>query len=320
VNFTVPTTRADDCGPGLFARTFLQPDGAESRPMLTNLRVAGGNKPGSVLINSATGLLFALAIGLFSVSVNAQYRYVFSVKHASAVSFIEAISLDAAMAIFSLLALGLARAGKRAKIERALVLVCALASAGMNYAAADVVSPRSILAYVAPPLLLSIVVDRVVAVVRRHVLGDAESSPWSVLGKVALYGLRVIIAPRSTAKGARQALLDATPLPAPEPPAEPEVPQIELRPVLPLPPGDSTPWPREQANRPRSRKAPARKPAAPSKTSAFIASCEQKFGPLATIPLDHVYKISNEIAPEHDLHPGSARSALRRAIQKASAR
>ena len=59
-------------------------------------------------------MLFVLGVGLFAVSLDAQYRYVFHAKHQSAVSWVEALALDVGMAIFSLLALGLARAGKPA--------------------------------------------------------------------------------------------------------------------------------------------------------------------------------------------------------------
>ena len=79
---------------------------------------------------------------------------------------IEAVGLDVGMAIFSLLALGLAMAGQSARVERALIVACAAGSAPMNYAAANGGSPRSVAAYVVPPVFLAIVVDRVVAVVR----------------------------------------------------------------------------------------------------------------------------------------------------------
>ena len=170
---------------------------------------------------SCSGLL---AAGLFVVSLTAQYRYVFAVKHQSVPSAIEAIGLDVGMAVFSLLALGLAMAGQSARIERALIVVCAVASAGQNYAAADVTSPRSVAAYVMPPLFLALVVDRVVAVVRRHVLGDAERSVWAAVGRgvaavvkglglVLLYLLRLVLAPPSTSAGLRRIVLIAAPLP-----------------------------------------------------------------------------------------------------------
>ena len=167
------------------------------------------------------------------MSLAAQYRYVLAVKHQSVPSAIEAIGLDAGMTVFSLLALGLAMAGQPARIERALIVVCAVASAGQNYAAADVTSPRSVAAYVMPPLFLALVVDRVVAVVRRHVLGDADRSVWAAVGQglaatakglglVLLYLLRLVLALPSTSAGLRRLVLIATPLPAAEKPEKSE--------------------------------------------------------------------------------------------------
>ena len=106
-------------------------------------------------------------------------------------------------------------------------MVCALGSAAMNYGAADVSSLRSVAAYVMPPVFLAIVTDRVIAVVRRHMLGmEAERSAWAVIGRAALavltgagkavlYGLRLALAPGSTLSGARTLVLLATPLPGP---------------------------------------------------------------------------------------------------------
>jgi hypothetical protein len=208
-------------GPGLF-----EVGRASGERMITNVRrIAGADRaPGSVLVSAATVLLALLAAGLFVVSLSAQYRYVFAVKHQSVPSAIEAVGLDVGMVVFSLLALGLAMAGQSARIERALIVVCAVASAGQNYAAADVTSPRSVAAYVMPPLFLALVVDRVVAVVRRHVLGDAERSVWAAVGRgfaavcralglVLLYLLRLVLAPPSTSAGLRRLVLIAAPLP-----------------------------------------------------------------------------------------------------------
>ena len=122
-------------GPGLF-----EVGRANGERFVTNVRrIAGADRaPGSALVSAATVLLGLLAAGLFVVSLAAQYRYVFAVKHQSVPSAIEAVGLDVGMAVFSLLALGLAMAGQSARIERALIVVCAVASAGQNYAAADV--------------------------------------------------------------------------------------------------------------------------------------------------------------------------------------
>ncbi len=233
-----PETAPVPRGPGLF-----EVISANGQRVITNVRRLAGSErtPGSRLILAATVLLGLLAAGLFVVSLAAQYRYVFAVKHQSVPAAIEAVGLDVGMAVFSLLALGLARAGQSARIERALIVVCAVASAAQNYAAADVTSPRSVAAYVMPPLFLALVVDRVVAVVRRHVLGDAERSVWASFGRglaaavkglglVLLYLLRLVLAPPSTSAGLRRMVLIATPLPAaPQRPAFPaaEVPAID---------------------------------------------------------------------------------------------
>jgi len=129
------------------------------------------------------------------------------------------------MIVFTLLALGLARAGQAARAERALILLCGAASAYMNVAAADVASPRSVAAYTVAPVALAVAVDRVVAVIRRHVLADQQPSAWTTAGRAAaaaaritglvlLYCLRFALAAPQTARGLRQMVLAATPLPA----------------------------------------------------------------------------------------------------------
>ena len=219
-----PEARPAPRGPGLF-----EVGRANGKRFVTNVRrLAGADRtPGSALVSAATVLLGLLAAGLFVVTLNAQYKYIFAAKGQAVPSMIEAASLDLGMAIFALLALGLAMAGQAAKIERALIVACAFGSAAQNYAAADVTSPRSVAAYVAPSLFLALVVDRVVAVVRRHVLGDAERSVWAAFGRgaataakglglVLLYLLRLVLAPPSTSAGLRRVVLNAAPLPAAE--------------------------------------------------------------------------------------------------------
>ena len=55
-----------------------------------------------------------------------------------------------------MLALGLSRAGKPARAERALILLCAAASAYMNVSGADVASPRSVVAYAVALIALAV--------------------------------------------------------------------------------------------------------------------------------------------------------------------
>jgi hypothetical protein len=249
-------------------------------------------RPGSVLIALATGLLFLLGVGLFAVSLDAQYRYVFHAKHQSAASWIEALALDVGMVIFSLLALGLARAGKPARVERVLITACAAASGVMNFAAANDASVKSVLAYVMPPVFLAVVADRVVSVVRRHALGEDERSPWLAAGAAVCYTLRLALAPPSTAAGLRRWLLLKTPLPAATAPA-----------VAPAPERKAI----------GGRRGPAGRRAG-SKTARFLALVEQRHGPLAGFPPEQVSRTCTELAPEVGLDAGAARTALRQAV------
>ena len=202
--------------------------------MSRSLRRTGtGRVPGSALIAVAAWLLALTGGGALFVSFSAQYAYIVTVRRQDAASVIEALLLDLGMIVFTLLALGLSRAGKSARAERALILACAAASSYMNVAAADVASPRSVTAYAVAPVALAVVVDRVVAVIRRHVLADCEPSAWNTVGRAAaataritglivLYCLRFALAAPETARGLRRIVLDAAPLPARPEPAAPE--------------------------------------------------------------------------------------------------
>jgi hypothetical protein len=230
---------------------------------------------------------------LLAVSFAAQYRYIFAERHQNIASLIEAAALDFGMIIFALLALGLARAGLPAKAERGLVVVCAVGSAVMNYAAADVSSPRSVLAFCMPPLFLAIVVDRVVVTVRRHVLGMRDArSPWRVPATVTLYVLRFVLDPSRTARGLRRYVLTAAPLPAVT--------------AASLPPTDPEP---------KRRKAIGGMAGRPgTKTARFLGQVEERYGDFAKVPLCQVSKIAAEVAPQVRLDLGSARRELRAAV------
>ena len=186
-----------------------------------------GRAPGSRVIAFATWLLALLGAGLMYVSFDAQYEFILAQKDDLAASLIEAVMLDTGMVVLSALGIGLARAAKPSGSIRVLIMICAGASAGMNLAAADPASWRSVAAYVAAPVFLAVITDRVIAVIRQHVLPlDAESA-WAPLGRaavaglhlaavVALYLLRIVLAPASTLRGLRQMVLDATPIPGAE--------------------------------------------------------------------------------------------------------
>ena len=292
-------------GPGLFEVNTEDPAGAKER-MVTNVRrIAGADRtPGSALIGTAGWLLTVLAGGLLAVSYAGQFTYIFAARGQVIASNIEAAMFDTGMIIFSLLALGLARAGKPARTERMLILVCSLGSAGMGYAAADVTSPRSVAAYVAPPLFLAVVVDRVIAVVRRHILGDEETSPWTVLGRVALglargtglvalYLLRLALDPKDTPGGLRRVVLNAAPLPA----KVEAVPQVRWAapPDQPAIDGNGT----------------AAEAGGGTKKAALIALYEQRYaGQPEHGDRAQASRIATELCGEAGLQAGSARSYL----------
>jgi hypothetical protein len=257
-------------------------------------------------------LLTGLGTGLLAVSYAAQYRYVLTERHQSVASAIEAGALDVGLIIFSLLALGLARAGLAARAERGLIMACAAGSAVMNFAPAEASSWRSVLAYCMPPAFLAVVVDRVVVVIRRHVLGMREGrSPWSTAGTglaraarfaslAALYALRLVLAPASTCTGARRAILAATPLPAAdEPPNATGPPRGKKA-------GDEKPKGRRGTSTGRG-----------TKTARLLELARQRHGDLTAIPLDQVSRIATALAPEAGLHPASARTALLGAVRTA---
>ena len=211
--------------PGGSGPPGFTPDGGERGITSERRRTGTDQVLGSVLIAVAAWLLAPTGGGALFVSFSAQYAYILAVRRQDAASVIEALLLDLLMIVFTLLALGLSRADKSSRAERILILACAVASSYLNISAADVGSPRSVAAYAVAPLALAVVVDRVVAVIRRHVLAGREPSAWITLsraaataariaGLVLLYSLRFALSPPQTARSLRRMVLDAAPLPA----------------------------------------------------------------------------------------------------------
>src|SRR5260370_17450422 len=175
-------------GPGLF-----QAAKADREAVITNVRRLAGTASGSGsgVVMGMGGRVGVVEAGLLYVSVAAQYRFVFAQKGQQVPAAIEAGMLDVGMVLLSGLGIGLALAGKPSKSVRFLIMVCAAASAAMNYADANPGSWRSVAAYVAVPVFLAIITDRVIAVIRQHVLPlDAESA-WLPLGRFLLAGGKV---------------------------------------------------------------------------------------------------------------------------------
>ena len=184
-------------------------------------------------------LLLLLAAAQGYVSFRAQYAFVDHAKRAQVPSILEALGLDTGAVIFALLALSLARRGRRGTVERVLNVACALGSLTMNLLAANLTSPRSITVWVLPSALYALASDRLIAVVRRWVQASdpaaqlaQEGSAWRAFGGLALWVLRLIFDVRGTVAGFRRWVLAVAPVApgtrAVTPPAAGELPALPL--------------------------------------------------------------------------------------------
>ena len=233
-----------------------------------------------------------LAAAAAAVSFTAQYRMADAARHLPVVAALEAAIPDAAALVFACLGIALALHGRRALRARALNLASVGASVFMNAIAA---APgwRNLAIWALPPVAYALASDTLIGVVRaralaRHLqLGTAlaadAATPLAVLGGLALWLLRLALAPASTLAGFRAWVL-----------AE-----------CPVAPGRRAPAPRP---------APAPHPRKATKTARFLDLVTERHGSLASIPLDAVAGISADLAPRVGLHPGAARAALRKAV------
>jgi hypothetical protein len=249
-----------------------------------------GDRSGLWLRNAASGLCL-LAAAAATVSFTAQYRMVDATRHLPAVAALEAAIPDAAALIFACLGIALALHGRRALRPRALNLAAVGASVFMNAIAA---APgwRNLAIWSMPPVAYALASDTLIAVVRtsalaRHqhpgtALAADQATPLALLGGLILWLLRLALAPASTLAGFRAWVL-----------AE-----------CPVAPARRTPAPAPQGARVRGE----------TKTSRFLSLVTERHGPLASIPLHRIAPISARLAPQADLNPGAARTALRKAV------
>ena len=279
-----------------------QPEHGETRALPRRVTLRG------CLITLAALLLAGLATAMGVVSWAGQFGFIYDIKHDRLAAALEALGPDCGAIIFAILGIALALAGRRAVAERVLVCACSALSVLMNLGASDIASPRAIGVYVLPPALFAITSDRLIAVVRRTALrerGEASRSAWGYAGTALLYLLRVPAAPKATLAGLRRALLNATPLPG----AAPQPVRAVLARPEPAAAITSNPHPVRKPQRARVIKQ-----GGPTKTQQLIDLVTERHGPLAEFPLTDVSKVATAIAPEIDLHPGSARTALRNAV------
>ena len=251
----------------------------------------GQDRSGLWLRNAAAGLC-VLAAAAAVVSFTAQYPMVDTTRHLPVVAALEAAIPDAAALVFASIGIALALHGRRALRTRALNLAAVGTSVFMNAIAA---APgwRNLAIWAMPPVAYALASDTLIGVVRaralaRHFqLGTAlaadAATPLAILGGLALWLLRLALAPASTLTGFRAWVLEECP----------------------VAPGRRATGPRP-ASAPHLRKA--------TKTATFLELVTERHGSLAQIPIGAVAGISAELAPQAGLHPGAARAALRKAV------
>jgi hypothetical protein len=252
------------------------------------------DRSGLWLRNAAAGL-GVLAAAAATVSFTAQYRMAEAARDLPAVAALEAAIPDAAALVFACLGIALALHGRRALRARALNLAAVGTSVFMNAIAA---TPgwRNLAIWALPPIAYALASDTLIGVVRawaiaRHrqlatALAADTATPLAILGGLALWLLRLTLAPASTLAGFRAWVLEECPV-APG-----------RRAPRPAPPG------RGGGTVPRKA----------TKTARFLDLAAERHGPLASIPLSRVAAISAALAPQVALNPGAARAALRKAI------
>ena len=236
------------------------------------------DRSGLWLRNAAAGLC-VLAAAAAAVSFTAQYRMAETARKLPAIAALEAAIPDAAALVFACLGIALALHGRRALRARALNLASVVASVFMNAIAAEP-GWHNLAIWAMPPVAYALASDTLISVVRvRHQHhADEAATPMAILGGLLLWLLRLALAPASTLAGFRAWVLAECPV------------------------------------APGRRPAPAPHPRKATKTARFLDLVTERHGSLASIPLNRVAGISATLAPQLDLNPGAARTALRKAV------
>jgi hypothetical protein len=179
----------------------------------------GSDRPHFWLPIAAAGLC-VLSAAAAIVSYAAQYRLVYAARHLVVAALPEAAIPDVA-ALFACLGVALAVHGRRAIRARMLNAASAGGSVFMNVIAA---APgwRNLAVWAMPPAMYALASDTLIGVVHTGAVasrnseapggGAAGFSFLAALGGLALWLLRLSVAPRSTAAGFRQWVLEECPV------------------------------------------------------------------------------------------------------------
>ena len=279
------------------------------------------------LRNAMIGLA-ALAAAAAVVSFEAQFVMVHAVKNGTLVAALEAGIPDAAALVFASLGIALALHGKRAIRARLLNVGAVATSITMNLLAAGH-GWRDLAIWVMPPIAYALASDTAIGVIRAYAiarqrelseaLAEDETTPLAVLGGVALWLLRLVLAPPSTLGGFRHWVLDECPV-APGRGVLPAVTEVTALPAAPAPGSAVITSPDAHKPGPDPQKPPRpRSPRGESKTARFLALVQERYGELVGIDPAKVSRICTDLAPEVGLNVGAARSALLPRVRAARA-
>ena len=259
---------------------------------------------------AGTWLRFAgVAVGLVAaaaaaVSYEAQWRLVYRDKHEAGVSYVQAAIPDLGSLVFACFGIALALHGKRAIRVRLLNVLCVGISITMNALAARS-GWAGLAVWVMSPVIYALASDTLIGVIRAYViarqkrlreaLADEGITPLQIVGAVLLWLLRLVWAPPSTLRGFHRWVKSL--------PAAPPI--------------------RQQAgvtDPPKAVKGPKRErpaitssggPRGGTKQQQFLTLVMARYGPLTEFDIRAVSRAAAELAPEAELHPGTARKVLR---------
>jgi hypothetical protein len=184
---------------------------------------AGGPGPGQAgwWLRGAAVALGVLAAAAAAVSWDAQYAMVRAAKPVPVVAALEAGIPDVGAVVFAALGVALALHGKRALRSRALNAACIGISLGMNALAAGH-GWRHLAIWVMPAAVYAVASDTLIGVVRAWVLARARNqgetladdglTPLAAAAGLALWLLRLSLAPRSTLIGFRSWVITDCPV------------------------------------------------------------------------------------------------------------
>ena len=292
------------------------PERARHRREARGAWAPGPGLPGEAADRAGTWLRFAgVAVGLVAaaaaaVSYEAQWRLVYRDKHEVGVSYIQAAIPDLGSLVFACFGIALALHGKRAIRARLLNVLCVGISIVMNALAARS-GWAGLAVWVMSPVIYALASDTLIGVIRAYViarqkrlretLADEGITPLQIVGAVLLWLLRLAWAPPSTLKGFHRWVKSLPAAPPMRQPVPVNPPELRV----------SSPKAVKRPKRDRPAITNNGSPRGGTKQEHFLTLVMARYGPLTEFDIRAVSRAAAELAPEAELHPGTARKVLR---------